>query len=65
MKQNHGNADGKEPTDLSSEDDRDSAGDRLIEFLDEMHAQMPDVPEEDAQKAIEEAIAAIRNQPKG
>lgn len=29
-------------------------------FLDEMHAQMPDVPEEQAQKDIEEAIAAVR-----
>ncbi|MXZ19479.1 MAG: hypothetical protein F4Y84_02485 [Caldilineaceae bacterium SB0665_bin_25] len=64
MKQKHGNADGKEPTDLSSEDDRGSTGSRLIEFLDEMHATMPDVPEEEAQRDIEEAIAAIRNQSK-
>jgi len=65
MKQNHGNEKGIEPTDPSSDDAQSPACNRLIEFLDEMHAKMPDVPEEDAQKAIEEAIAAIRNQPKG
>lgn len=37
--------------------------DRLSKFLDEMHAQMPDVPEEDVQEAIEEAIAAVRDRP--
>ena len=31
-----------------------------MEFLDEMHARMPDVPEDQAQKDIEEAIVAVR-----
>ena len=33
-------------------------------FLDEMHTQMPDVPEEQVQKDIEEAIAAVRAEKK-
>lgn len=65
MKQNHGNEKGIEPTDSSSDDAKSPAANRLIEFLDEIHATLPEVPELDAQEAIEEAIAAIRNQPKG
>lgn len=42
---------------------QDQTRDRLSKFLDEMHAQMPDVPEEDVQEAIEEAIAAVRDRP--
>ncbi|MDE0197663.1 MAG: hypothetical protein OXK78_05680 [Caldilineaceae bacterium] len=64
MKQNDGNEEGNEPKDFSSDNNQGPAGARLIAFLEEMHATMPDVPEEDAQKDIEEAIAAIRNQPK-
>ena len=64
MNQNNGKEKENGQTDLSSEDDQDSAGNALLKFLDEMHATMPDVPEEDVQKDIEEAIAAIRNQPK-
>ena len=64
MKENRGYEEGKEPPELYSEDDQGSAGDRLLKFLVELHATMPDVPEEDAQKDIEEAIVAIRNQPK-
>ena len=63
MKQNNANEKGNEPIDISSDNNQGPAGDRLIEFLEEMHATMPDVPEEEAQKDIEEAIAAIRNQP--
>lgn len=62
MKQIDGNEKGNEPIDSSSDNKQGPAGDRLIEFLEEMHATMPDVPEEDAQKDIEEAIAAIRNE---
>jgi len=51
-------------TDLSSAGVQNQSGNRLSDFLDEMHATMPDVPEEDVQKDIEEAIAAIRSQPK-
>ena len=61
MEQNHENEKENGQTDLSSEDEQDSAGNALIKFLEEMHATMPDVPEEDAQKDIEEAIAAIRS----
>lgn len=61
MKQNDGNEEGNKPIDISSDNNQGPAGDRLIELLEEMHAKMPDVPEEDAQKDIEEAIAAIRN----
>ncbi len=50
---------------MSTASAQNQAGNRLLEFLDEMHAKMPDIPEEDAQRAIEEAIADIRNQPKG
>ncbi len=64
MKQNDGNEKWNEPIDIFSDNNQGPAGDRLIEFLEEMHATMPDVPEEEAQKDIEEAIAAIRNQPK-
>ena len=64
MKQNDGNEKGNEPIDSSSDNNQGSAGDRLIEFLEEMHATMPEVPEKEAQKDIEEAIAAIRNLPK-
>lgn len=42
---------------------QDQTRDRLSEFLDEMHAKMPDVPEEQVQEAIEEAIAAVRARP--
>lgn len=45
---------------LSNASAQNQAGNRLMEFLEEMHAQMPDVPEEEAQKDIEEAIAAVR-----
>lgn len=61
MKQDFGNEKGTEPIEFSSDNDQGTAGNRLMEFLDEMHATMPDVPEEDAQKDIEEAIAAVRN----
>ena len=37
--------------------------DCLIAFLEEMHAQMPDVPEGQVQEDIEEAIAAVRDRP--
>ncbi len=40
---------------------QDLARNRLLAFLDEMHEKMPDLPEEDVQKDIEEAIAAIRH----
>ena len=46
--------------DVSIASAQNQAGNRLMEFLDEMHAQMPDVPEEQVQKDIEEAIAAVR-----
>ena len=46
--------------DISTASAQSQAGNRLMEFLDEMHAQMPDVPEDQAQKDIEEAIAAVR-----
>ena len=46
--------------DISTASAQNQAGNRLMEFLDEMHAQMPDVPEEQVQKDIEEAIAAVR-----
>jgi len=45
---------------ISNASAQNQAGNRLMEFLEEMHAQMPDVPEEEAQKDIEEAIAAVR-----
>ena len=45
---------------LSNASAQNQAGNRLMEFLEEMHAQMPDVPKEEAQKDIEEAIAAVR-----
>ncbi len=65
MKQDQGSAEGKDQTDPSSDDAKSAAGDRLLEFLDEIHATLPDVPEKEAQKAIEESIAAIRNHPNG
>ena len=46
--------------DLSTASAQNQAGIRLMEFLAEMHAQMPDVPEEQVQREIEEAIAAVR-----
>ena len=49
---------------ISAASAQNQAGNRLMEFLDEMHAQMPDVPEEQAQKYIEEAIAAVRAEKK-
>ena len=49
---------------ISAASAQNQAGHRLMEFLDEMHAQMPDVPEEQAQKDIEEAIAAVRAEKK-
>lgn len=51
-------------SDVSSAGAQNQSRSRLIDFLDEIHATLPDVPEDDAQKDIEEAIAAIRNQPK-
>ncbi len=45
---------------LSNASAQNDAGNRLMAFLEEMHAQMPDVPEEEVQKDIEEAIAAVR-----
>lgn len=42
---------------------QDQTRDCLSKFLDEMHATMPDVPEEQVQEAIEEAIAAVRARP--
>ena len=46
--------------DISTASAQNRAGNRLMEFLDEMHAKMPDVPEEQVQQDIEEAIAAVR-----
>ena len=54
---------GVEP-EISNASAQNQAGNRLMEFLDEMHAQMPEVPEEQAQKDIEEAIAAVRAEKK-
>ena len=51
-------------TDISTASAQNQAGNRLMAFLDEMHAQMPDVPEEQVQKDIEEAIAAVRAEKK-
>lgn len=45
---------------ISTASAQNQAGNRLMEFLDELHAKMPDVPEEQAQKDIEEAITAVR-----
>jgi len=45
---------------ISNASAQNQAGNRLMEFLEEMNAQMPDVPEEEAKKDIEEAIAAVR-----
>ena len=45
---------------ISTASAQNQAWKRLMTFLDEMHAQMPDVPEEEIQKDIEEAMAAVR-----
>lgn len=42
---------------------KDETRNRLTAFLDEVHAQMPEVPLEECQKDIEEAIAAVRERP--
>ena len=47
-------------SDISTASAQNQAGNRLMAFLDAMHAQMPDVPEEEIQKNKEEAIAAVR-----
>ena len=47
--------------DKSTASAQELAQNRLITFLDVMHEKMPDLPEEDVQKDIEEAIAAIRH----
>ena len=47
-------------SDISTASAQNQAGNRLMAFLDEMHAQMPDVPEGEIREDIEEAIAAVR-----
>lgn len=47
---------------ISTASAQNQAGNRLMEFLEEMHAQMPNVPEEQAQRDIKEAIAAVRSE---
>ena len=63
MTQKHGGATNSGDSDIPLVDSQNQADKGLMAFLDEMHAKMPDVPEEDVQKDIEEAIAAIRNRP--
>ena len=47
-------------TNISTASAQNQAWKRLMTFLDEVHAQMPDVPEEEIQKDIEEAVVAVR-----
>ena len=47
-------------TDISTASAQNKAGNRLMAFLDEMHAQMPDIPDRQAHEDIEEATAAVR-----
>ena len=47
-------------SDISTASAQNQAGNRLMAFLDEMYAQAPEVPEEQIQEDIEEAIAAVR-----
>ena len=53
----------KSESDSPADSAQHQANNRLMAFLDEMHAQMPDVPEEDVQEDIEQAIAAVRDRP--
>ena len=46
--------------DISTASAQNQAGNRLMAFLDEMHAQMPDIPDRQAHEDIEEATAAVR-----
>ena len=46
--------------DVSIASAQNQAGNRLMAFLDEMHAQMPDIPDQQVQEDIEEATAAVR-----
>ena len=48
---------------ISTASAQNQAANRLLAFLEEMHAQLPDVPEEQVQEDIEEAIVAVRDQP--
>ena len=55
-----GDASGTMDADISTASAQNQAWKRLMAFLDEMHAQVPEVPEEEIREAIEEAIAAVR-----
>lgn len=48
---------------LSMASEKARARTRLREFLTKIQAQMPDVPEDEIERDIEEAIRAVRGQP--
>ena len=42
------------------EQPKDAAGKELLSFLDEVHKQLPDIPVEEAERDIMDAVQAVR-----